>query len=337
MIDAHAATLDTPGPIAPRARAGLDPMQVEHIAAWLHGFGAVRRAPWRPARMAVAVVYRQGGLIALCALVGAAASLAVSLRVPVSATKPWIQAGRQDEPASRPRIERAGQAASDASDPRTPELVRARADLRHAEDRIVALLAPADGVLAGALKMDPDPQSRSAAGGREPTPAPSAELQLRLDEARPVDAGDAANAAAPDAAPSPLSSVRTTTWLGAELDRLEGARRLAQARFTALRRHAVPVEELLRLSPTAAGRRTAGAGQDDPAPAGRFPLLGPIAGLLLGLLIGGLRELVGDRMRSVREAEQALGVPVLGGLPTLSTQARNGYFGAPAADPAQFA
>ena len=60
-------------------------------------------------------------------------------------------------------------------------------------------------------------------------------------------------------------------------------------------------------------------------------LLGTIAGLVLGLLLAGLRELGGDRMRSVRDAERALGAPVLGGIPTLSAKARNGYFGAPVA------
>ena len=54
-------------------------------------------------------------------------------------------------------------------------------------------------------------------------------------------------------------------------------------------------------------------------------LLGPIAGLLLGLLLAAQRELGGDRMRSPREAEWALGLPVLGAIPTLSARARNLY------------
>ena len=56
-------------------------------------------------------------------------------------------------------------------------------------------------------------------------------------------------------------------------------------------------------------------------------LLGTAGGLLLGLLLGGLRELGGGRMRSPREAESALGVPVLGAIPTLSAKARDIYLG----------
>jgi capsular polysaccharide biosynthesis protein len=52
-------------------------------------------------------------------------------------------------------------------------------------------------------------------------------------------------------------------------------------------------------------------------------LPGLIAGLLLGLLFAALRELRGGRMRSPREAEWALGAPVLGAIPTLSAKARD--------------
>lgn len=85
------------------------------------------------------------------------------------------------------------------------------------------------------------------------------------------------------------------------------------------------IDALLRQSPPAAGpfalRALDGAA---PAPAGRRASLVPglLAGLLLGLLAAAARELRGDRMRSVREAEWALGVPVLGAIPTLSARAR---------------
>ncbi len=58
--------------------------------------------------------------------------------------------------------------------------------------------------------------------------------------------------------------------------------------------------------------------------------LGPLAGLLLGLLVAAVRELGRDRMRSPREAEWALGVPVLGTIPTLSAKARDAWFETPA-------
>jgi hypothetical protein len=85
------------------------------------------------------------------------------------------------------------------------------------------------------------------------------------------------------------------------------------------------VDALLRQSPPAAGPiapRTPDAVPQASAPRGRTILPGLVAGLLLGLLAAAARELRGDRMRSVREAEWALGVPVLGAIPTLSTRAR---------------
>lgn len=54
--------------------------------------------------------------------------------------------------------------------------------------------------------------------------------------------------------------------------------------------------------------------------------LGTLAGLLLGLLWAATRELGGNRMRSPREAEWALGAPVLGTIPTLSAKARDAWF-----------
>lgn len=56
-----------------------------------------------------------------------------------------------------------------------------------------------------------------------------------------------------------------------------------------------------------------------------FGPIGPIGGLILGLLLAALREFGGERMRSPREAEWALGVPVLGTIPTLSAKVRDAY------------
>lgn len=74
------------------------------------------------------------------------------------------------------------------------------------------------------------------------------------------------------------------------------------------------LEALLSLAPPAAGR---------PAPDGFAAWPGLLIGLLAGLLLAGVRELRGERMRSPREAEWALGVPVLGAIPTLSAKARD--------------
>ena len=50
---------------------------------------------------------------------------------------------------------------------------------------------------------------------------------------------------------------------------------------------------------------------------------GLLVGVLLGLLVASLRELFAEPLRTSREAEAALGVPVLGAIPTLSRRARN--------------
>ena len=86
------------------------------------------------------------------------------------------------------------------------------------------------------------------------------------------------------------------------------------------------IDAVLREAPPAAGRfmhinpdRAQTAGEERPD----AMLPGLVAGLLLGLLVAARRELGGDRMRSPREAEWALGAPVLGAIPTLSAKARN--------------
>ena len=65
----------------------------------------------------------------------------------------------------------------------------------------------------------------------------------------------------------------------------------------------------------------------------RPTLPGLVAGLLLGLLVAALRELGGERMRSPREAQWALGAPVLGAIPTLSAKARAALLAPPPTAP----
>ena len=81
------------------------------------------------------------------------------------------------------------------------------------------------------------------------------------------------------------------------------------------------IDAMLRLAPPAAGRvmRVPRAGDER----SNALLPGLVAGLVLGLLVAARRELRGQRMRSPREAEWALGAPVLGAIPTLSAKARD--------------
>jgi uncharacterized protein involved in exopolysaccharide biosynthesis len=213
------------------------------------------------------------------------------------------------------------------------DLDQARRELGQAEDRIVRLLAGAgagaDADAGVALKLDPAPPGAGVQVGG-PAPAVGAPLALRLD------ADDMRGPAAPPPSGPVLHADRP---LEAALYRLEGQRQFAQARYAELqgRRDRTPPHP--RTAAAEADSRVIIDAPDHPGAAdGRKPpllaLLGPLGGLLLGLLLAGLRELGGDRMRSPREAEWALGAPVLGAIPTLSAKARSAFLvqPAPAAD-----
>ncbi|MGN6524994.1 MAG: GumC family protein [Burkholderiaceae bacterium] len=239
------------------------------------------------------------------------------------------------------------------------QLAQAKDELRQAEDGIVALLVrdggrsarPADAAAlaaggstavfasAGGMKLDLSPDTGGSPGAAPVVAAlkqQTLELQLRLDEARQLYTDDAENVR--DLKSQLAGSqqrlarvVRENTQLEAELNRLERRRALAQERYVELQRKLDQIDLYLRLNPTEAESRVVIDPPDHPAPnEGRkkkvVALLGPVGGLLLGLLLAGLRELGGDRMRSAREVEWALGVPVLGAIPTLGAKARQSYF-----------
>jgi tyrosine-protein kinase Etk/Wzc len=248
------------------------------------------------------------------------------------------------------------------------KLAQAKDELRKSEDRIVALLVQDGGrtgrsagdagaavaagpgkigsayaAAEGGLKLDLNPETAVGGGGTLPVvaalKAQTLELQLRLDEARQLYTDDAENvrnlrSQLAGSKQRLASTVRENTQLEAELNRLERARQLAQERFVELQRKLDQIDLYLRLNPTEAESRVIIDAPDHPTAAeGKkkkiVALLGPVAGLLLGLLLAGLRELGGERMRSPREAEWALGVPVLGAIPTLSAKARSTYLGPP--------
>ena len=121
-------------------------------------------------------------------------------------------------------------------------------------------------------------------------------------------------------APSSQPS-ESTAGIGLRLDLDPGATQMADASPSP----STPpqpddeIDAVLRQAPPAAGGLMPAA-PDRARPDPTLP--GLVAGLLLGLLLAGLRELGGQRMRSAREAEWALGAPVLGAIPTLSARAR---------------
>ena len=267
--------------------------------------------PSRLVRALVAVPWRQAGLIVACVLLGSAASLVGVLRQPparVAAAKAPAPADDR-ETADVDPLDHGIEA----------EIAQARADLRQSEDRIVTLLATDGNAFEGALRLDlsPDAARDGSAAAAAASDARGARLPLRLDDARPPGADDAATAQAP-----PARTVHEHTRLEAELNRLERVRQLARARWVALQARFDRIDLSLHLPPAAAGRRTASGEATQPTTVDSWTRLGPLAGLLLGLLLAARRELGGDRMRSARDAERALGLPVLGAIPTLSARAR---------------
>ncbi len=268
-------------------------------------------APSRLARGLLAVPWRQAGLIAACVLVGSAASLVGAWRQPpasVAAAKAPAPADERETPGVDP-LDHGIEA----------EIAQARADLRQSEDRIVTLLATDGNAFEGALRLDQSPDAVRAGSATTVAVADAraSALPLRLDDARPPAADDGATAHA-----APARTVHEHTPLEAELNRLERVRRLARGRWVALHQRFDQIDLSLRLPPAAAGPRAGLVGPARPVPADSWMRLGPVAGLLLGLLLAARRELGGDRMRSPRDAEQALGLPVLGSIPTLSARAR---------------
>ena len=229
-------------------------------------------------------------------------------------------------------------------------LSQAADDLRRREDDVVALMMR-DGRRATGrgLKLDFDINPR--AGGSERAPAASdaapgrraSASPLRLDEARQIpreDAGPAHDAHLEPAAPlrRPDAAMPAKTASEADLARLDAARQRAQARLASLRRDLEQIDLFLRQDPADAEARVVVEAPDrlkmsEVGNRWRTGLLGAAGGLLVGLLWACVREMGGGRLRSPREAERALGVPVLGAIPTLSAKARDAYLGLPRTQP----
>lgn len=171
---------------------------------------------------------------------------------------------------------------------------------RHAG--LIALFALAGGLASASFRPHPAPPPAEAARPhmqaiQDAPAAPAAGVALRLD-AEPGAAGG-----------SPV-----VTRGGDSAQAFVAMLRLDDAGATDA------IDAVLREAPPAAGRLLRA-----PADAQRPPatLPGLAAGLLMGLLVAALRELGGQRMRSPREAQWALGAPVLGAIPTLSARDRD--------------
>lgn len=191
----------------------------------------------------------------------------------------------------------------------------------------------------GSLRLDPNPELTMGTPQQAVAALKSQtlDLQLRLDEARQQFTDDTEpvrnlRERLDTTRKRLVTTVRENTQLEAQLNRLERQRALAQDRYVELQKKLDQIDLYLKLNPTEAESRVVIDAPYHPADneGKRKPLialLGPVAGFLLGLLLSGLREFGGDRLRTPREVEWALGAPVIGALPTLSGKARHALLG----------
>jgi uncharacterized protein involved in exopolysaccharide biosynthesis len=151
------------------------------------------------------------------------------------------------------------------------------------------------------------------------------DLQARLEEARQLYTDDSPNVRH---LREQLASIRARLSAGvhanAELDtkleRLDRLRALALERFTELRTKRDQIELYLKLNPVEADARLITEAPFQPEkPKVKtkmiFAAMGPIAGVLLGLLLIGLREFFDHRLQDPEDVKRYLGLETLAILP----------------------
>lgn len=165
------------------------------------------------------------------------------------------------------------------------------------------------------------------------------EMQAELDALRELYTDDAENVRALKRrlgamqrrlAEGLTASVQAVSSLGT----LERQRLLAQERYNEVQKKLDQINLYLRLNPADAESRVIVDPPSQPMRSeGRksalIALAGPVAGLLLGLLLAGLRELFDQRLQSRRDVHTRLGLPVLGALPSLGSAERHRLAGLP--------
>jgi uncharacterized protein involved in exopolysaccharide biosynthesis len=150
-------------------------------------------------------------------------------------------------------------------------------------------------------------------------------MQAKLEEARQLYTDDSPNVRhlreQLDALRARLDdAVRATAELDARLERLERLRALALERFTELRTKRDQIELYLNLNPVEADARLITETPFQPEkPKIRTKMMlavaGPVGGLLLGLLLVGLREYFDRRLQSADAVKRHLGIETLGIIP----------------------
>lgn len=117
------------------------------------------------------------------------------------------------------------------------------------------------------------------------------------------------------------------------LSTLERQRALAQERYTEVQKKLDQINLYLRLNPSDAESRVIVDAPSRPVDGegkrkALIVLAGPVIGLLLGLLLAGLREVFDQRLQSSRDVQARLGLPVLGALPRYGAAERQRLAGA---------
>lgn len=120
------------------------------------------------------------------------------------------------------------------------------------------------------------------------------------------------------------AQMRTSATNSATFNQLERQRVIAQDHYVELRRKLGQIDLYMALTPAALDGRivvsppTHPEAEDSDGIRSKLPLIaGPVVGLMLGLLLAGLRELLQPRVRTRREVERLLGLPMLGALPSM--------------------
>jgi len=122
-------------------------------------------------------------------------------------------------------------------------------------------------------------------------------------------------------------SVLAGAQIDAQIQQLERARLLAQERYGELRRRMDQIELYLASVPDEAATRVQLHPAMAPAKAQQkkkilLAALGPVAGLMLGLMLAGLRAYFDHRLQSADEVQRYLGLDTLGVVPVLSAKER---------------
>lgn len=151
------------------------------------------------------------------------------------------------------------------------------------------------------------------------------EMQARLEEARQLYTDDSPNVRHLIEQLHELherlnSGVRASAELDAKLERLDRQRALALERFTELRTKRDQIELYLKLNPVESDSRLiteTPLQPEKPKLKTKFmvAVLGPMGGLLLGLMIAGLREYFDHRLQDAEDVKRYLGIETLGVVP----------------------